>query len=198
MPDKTSYTDKELFLLISEGDQDAFRDLFERYDVKLYPYVVEVLKSPEAADDIIQDSFMRIWLNREKLTTIDNPPSWIFKLVLNACYNILRRQITENKVLGIVAAEKSPRDQYAEQDIQYAQTKRLIGEAVAQLTPQRRKIYSLNRIDGLKVNQIANELDLSVSTVKNTLAAALVSIRDYLKANGIVYSFLAGLFLFYK
>ena len=196
MPDQSLYTDKDLFLQISEGDQDAFKDLFNRYVTKLYPYILEVIKSPSGADDIIQDCFIRIWLNREKLDTIQNPSSWIFKIVLNECYNVLRRKLTESKVLGVIEEEHFNRDQYDQQDIQYTQTKRFIAEAIELLTPQRRKIYDLSRVNGLKVGQIAQELDLSVSTVKNTLSAALTSIREHLATKGIVYSFLAGLFFF--
>jgi RNA polymerase sigma-70 factor (ECF subfamily) len=196
LPDQPFYTDKDLFLQISEGDQDAFKYLFNRYVTKLFPYILEVVKSPNGADDIIQDSFIRIWLNREKLDAIQNPSSWIFKIVLNECYNVLRSKLTESKVLGIIEDEQSDRDQYDQQDIQYAQTKRFIAEAVELLTPQRRKIYDLSRVNGLKVGQIALELDLSVSTVKNTLSAALTSIREHLASRGVVYSFLAGLYFY--
>jgi RNA polymerase sigma-70 factor (family 1) len=196
LPDKPFYTDKDLFLLISEGDQDAFKDLFNKYVKTLYPYITEVLKSSNGAEDIIQDSFIRIWLNREKLESIQNPASWIFKIVLHECYNVLRRKLTESKVLGMIQKEYYSPEQYVEQDIQYSQTKTYLAEAVELLTPQRRKIYELSRINGLKVSQIAIELDLSVSKVKNTLSAALTSIRDHLASKGIIYAFLAGLYFF--
>lgn len=196
MSTESFHNEKELFILIAQGDELAFKQLFDSYVTKLYPYILEVIKSPTGAEDILQDCFVRIWLNRDKLDIIQNPSSWIFKITLNECYNVLRRKMTENKVLGVLRQDHSDRDHHDQQDIQYAQTKRFIAEAIGGLTPQRKRIYELSRINGLKVSQIAIELDLSVSTVKNTLSAALTFIREHLATKGILYSFLASCFFF--
>jgi RNA polymerase sigma factor (sigma-70 family) len=167
LSDQPSCTEKGLFLQISEGNQDAFKDLFNRYVSRLYPYILEVIKSPSGAEDIIQDSFIRIWLNREKLDAIQNPSSWIFKIALHECYNVLRRKMTESKVLGHLRNDHFYHDHYDRLDIQYDQTKRFIAEAIEQLTPQRRKIYELSRINGLNVGQIEKMILKKVSAGKH-------------------------------
>lgn len=181
MANSVSNTEKELFQKIAEGDELAFKQLYLRYLPRLRPYLVDMIKSAAAADDIIQEAFIRIWLNRDKLSAVEHPASWIFRVAANECYKALRRTAYDMKMAGSLE-----QGHFEEQDIQYEQTHRYVNEAIAQLTPQRKKIYEMSRLEGKKPAQIASELNLSVSTVKNTLSATLELIRAHLTDKGIL------------
>lgn len=181
----TSYHEKELLLLISQGDEQAFEQLFNQYVPLLQPYLLELLKSAPAAEDAIQNTFIRIWLQRDKLTEVEFPRTWISRIAINECLNMLRRKQTEKKALD-KWQETAPTQSGIETDTQYHQTKQLVQQAVERLSPQRRKIYEMSRLQGRSVSEIAEELGLSVQTVKNTIGISLEQIREHLKTNGII------------
>lgn len=180
----TSYHEKELLLLISQGDEQAFEQLFNQYVPLLQPYLLDLLKSAPAAEDAIQNTFIRIWLQRDKLTEVEFPRTWISRIAINECLNMLRRKQTEKKALD-KWQETAPTQSGIETDTQYHQTKQLVQQAVERLSPQRRKIYEMSRLQGRSVSEIAEELGLSVQTVKNTIGISLEQIREHLKTNGI-------------
>lgn len=181
----TSYHEKELLLLISQGDEQAFEQLFNQYVPLLQPYLLDMLKSAPAAEDAIQNTFIRIWLQRDKLTEVEFPRTWISRIAINECLNMLRRKQTEKKALD-KWQETAPTQSGIETDTQYHQTKQLVQQAVERLSPQRRKIYEMSRLQGRSVSEIAEELGLSVQTVKNTIGISLEQIREHLKTNGII------------
>jgi len=180
-----TYQEKELLLLVSQGDEQAFELLFNQYVPLLQPYLLDILKSTDGVQDAIQNTFIRIWLQRDRLNDIEFPRTWITRIAINECLNMLRRKQTEKKALDRWL-ETSLTPVGVETDTQYYQTKKLVQQAIEQLSPQRKKIYEMSRGDGRSPSDIAEELGLSIQTVKNTLGVSLDLIREHLKNNGIV------------
>lgn len=184
MAPTTSYHEKELLLQISQGNEQAFETLFNQYVPLLQPYLFNMLKSSQGAEDAIQNTFVRIWLQRDKLADIEFPRTWITRIAVNECLNTLRRRQTERKVLHRWQ-EDAAAHTGIETDTQFHQTKKLVQQAIDKLSPQRRKIYEMSRLQGKSVAEIAADLGLSVQTVKNTIGISLDLIREHLKYNGI-------------
>jgi RNA polymerase sigma-70 factor (ECF subfamily) len=178
------HTDHQLFTLISEGDEKAFAQLFYKYTAYLQPYVTGLLKSESAAEEIIQQSFLRIWLNRDKLPGIENPKAWIFRVAANECHNFLRHKEVEQRMYNEVSYREELRQKHTVDPVSLSEIKAAIQDAIEQLPQQRKTIYKLNREQGLKIAEISERLNLSTQTVKNTLGAAIESIRQYLLKKG--------------
>ena len=186
IPENLSDKEKELFYQVAEGDEEAFSDLFNLFLPKLHPFIVKFLKSEPAAEEVIQETFIRVWLNRDKLGEIENPGGWLYKVASNECYNYLRKTATQNKFLQTIHAKpEAVRTTYEWVDLK--DLKRLIGEAVEQLPLQRKRIYQMSRDQGKTIPEIAEALQLSPNTVKNALVTALKFIREYLSKHGIVF-----------
>ncbi len=183
MIENYSYSDKDLFLLISQNDEHAFEILFHRYVSKIQPVIQKMVRSEAIAKDLIQEIFLHIWIDRERLSAVTTPSNWIFKIVYNRTYTWLEKQSVREK------ARQHPQaatySNVTEENISFAETARLVQKAIAQLPPQTRKIYLLRREQGLKNAEIAEMLQLSLSTVKNTLVTAGRSIKEYLARHGI-------------
>ncbi|WP_185937253.1 RNA polymerase sigma factor [Chitinophaga polysaccharea] len=186
---------KELLISISEGDEVAFRELFYGALPWLTSFIQRMVKSPEGAQEIVQETFIRIWLSRDKLPGLLEPQAWIVRVASNECFTWFHKQATLRRVTGISEEEGTAAANYAEDRLQVQETLQLIREAVAQLPPQRKKIYQLSREEGLKIQEIADRLHCSPSYVKNTLSAALSFIRGRLTAAGKILSLLFFLFL---
>lgn len=174
---------KELLISISEGDEGAFRELFYGALPWLTAFIQRMVKSPEGTQEIVQETFIRIWLSRDKLPGLLEPQAWIVRVASNECFTWFHKQAALRKVAAI-SEEEGAAANYTEDRLQVQETLQLIREAVAQLPPQRKKIYQLSREEGLKTQEIADRLHCSPSYVKNTLSAALSFIRGRLTAAG--------------
>ncbi len=191
------YNDKDLFLLISEGDEAAFKELFHRYVPLFQPVVNDIVQSELVAKDVIQEVFIRIWLNRNKLPDIHMPRSWLFRILYYQTYSWIRSNTVRDNVkkgLSVLLKDEQVVNQ-GTQMLTVMDTRRLIKEAIQQLTPQSRRIYLLSREHNLKVSEIAEQLGLSVQTVKNTLGRSLANIREYLEQRGVLLPIIAAWYL---
>ncbi|HWV67784.1 RNA polymerase sigma factor [Chitinophaga sp.] len=177
------YIDKSLFQRISEGDEAAFGILFNTSLITLEPFIRKMVKSPESAKEVIQATFLRVWLSRDKLTGIDHPKAWLYKVAANECYTYLKKEATEYRLRGTIAVAETETDT-ATRRLTLKELHAIIEEAVMLLSPQRRRIYQMSRNRGMKIPEIAAELDLSPSSVKNALVFSLKAIREHLRRNG--------------
>ncbi|MBO9730759.1 MAG: sigma-70 family RNA polymerase sigma factor [Chitinophaga sp.] len=175
--------DKALFQRISEGDEGAFGVLFNTAMQSLEPFIQKMVKSPENAKEVIQATFLRVWLSRDKLTDIDYPKAWLYKVAANECYTYLRKEATEYRLREAVITVADEIDTPSRQ-LSLKELHVLIEEAVQLLSPQRRRIFQMSRNKGMKIPEIATELDLSPHSVKNALVFSLKSIREHLRRYG--------------
>lgn len=184
MEDKSLHTDEYLFARIAEGDEAAFEQLFYRYLPKLQIVIRKIVKQDAVVNDIIHDIFLNIWVKRDQLPEIASPARWIFRVMYNRSLTWIERQhLHENKQKAMPQPAAS---NDTEEAVFFAETSRLVKEAIHQLPPQTQKIYLLSRESGLRIPEIADALQLSPSTVKNTLVRAGKMVRDHLRDHGIV------------
>ena len=197
----TAYTEKdekELVLLIAEGDELAFKQLYRR----LLPYLagtgIKLLKSEEAVSEAIQESLIRLWIHREKLRQVQYPRAWIFKIFSNECFRYLKKNGLQHIPLETLSdTDLDGAINNSEHACSMKETQHIIHDAVTCLSPRQREIYRLSREQGLKIPEIAAELGLSSKYVKKTLILALQAIRQKLVEAG-KYSVILMIFLFFK
>lgn len=183
------YNDKELFRLISEGDETAFRMLFRRYVPELRPLILHLTKTASVTDDIVQETFLRLWISRDKLPEIENPRSWLLRIVFHLSFSYLRKQVVHHKAIDAITSDytaDAPASSTEETMVYNAMMKQ-VSAAVAQLPPQAKRIYLLSREKGLKIPEIAGELSISPNTVKNSLVRSLQFIRKQLELSGHLF-----------
>jgi len=176
------FEDKELFNRIAQGDEQAFTTIFYRYTATIYPFVLSKAKSKAAAEEIVQDVFLKLWTKRELLTGMEAPSSYLMRIATNRTLDYLRRKAVEQKILLQVgnAEEHNP----IENELSFKEAKRLLDDAIAQMPLQRRTIYLLQQ-EGFTYDEIAARLSISAHTVRNHLALATKSLKDYLHKHGL-------------
>lgn len=178
----------QLFHRISEGDEEAFGILFRHSVSALYPFILRMVKQQAAAEEVVQASFLRVWLSRDKLPGVEQPKAWLYKVVANECYTWMRREAREMKLrAGSGVGEEA--DDSLSAEIAMRETRRLIAEAVGHMPAQRKKIFTMSRQQGMSIPEIAEALELSPNSVKNTLVLALKDIRQYLVRHGRLLPF---------
>ncbi|MBO9632912.1 MAG: sigma-70 family RNA polymerase sigma factor [Chitinophagaceae bacterium] len=176
--------EKDLLLRIADGDENAFAELFHFYTSRLHLHIAHLMRSTSVSEEIIQETFLRVWLNRDQLPDIEYPRAWIFSIASNICFNHLRQQIRQEKHLRALAGNAA--DSHDELPVltELKEIRVAIHDAVDHLSGQRRLIWQLYRDQGLKQSEIASQLNISVSTVKNTIAQSLEFIRKHMRDKG--------------
>jgi len=183
----------EQYLLeqIAQGDESSFRKVFEAYRKPLYAYIIYLIKSEVLADEILQDVFLRVWLNRSMLREVRTFRAWLFTIAKNRIIDAIKLQAKETLLLETAPAPVLNCE--AEDRIREKEYASLLNEAISQLSPKQQLIYQLSREKGLKLNEIAIKLNLSSNTVKSHLMHALRAIRKYVQPH--LHAILAVLLL---
>jgi RNA polymerase sigma-70 factor (family 1) len=177
---ENAYNETELLLMLSIGDEKAFRQMYEQYWNRIYTMALLYFKSPVMAQDMVQEVFLKVWLNRAELPSINNFGAWLHIIARNLLLTTLRKKTT--LLLGRMDDDNMVPDQRptAEEQLAVKETATLIRKAIEQLPPQQQKIYRMSKEQGLKLTEIAAALHLSHNTVREHMSKALKNIRLYL------------------
>jgi len=175
-------TEENLLRQISDGDEHAFRVLFDQYRDFIYSFALHITNSELIAKDIVQDIFIKIWMQRHTLHEISNIKGYMHRLTRNHALNGLKRKAHELSLLQTLPVAASLHT--TEETLLYRELERLLDKAVSLLPPQQQRVYQLSRKEGLTHAEIADRLHISTETVKKHLMAALRSIRIYLQQHG--------------
>ena len=156
------------------------------------------MKSDPVAEDLVQDVFVKLWINRESVAGKDRPQSWVFTVAANTAYTYLSRLALGRKYQSFVgrsaAVEMEEGTPTGESLYLSKEGGAILHSAIESLSPQRKIIFKMSRIDGLSRKEIAERMNISPETVKNHLSSAMKSVHEYIRKAGIlaIFVFLHG------
>ncbi|WP_158826190.1 RNA polymerase sigma-70 factor [Mucilaginibacter lacusdianchii] len=179
--------DQESLKKIADGDEIAFRQLFNQYHNQLGRYIMVLTNSVEMAEEVVQDVFLKIWMNRSALRSVKNFNAYLFVISKNHALNCLKKQFSIR--MGQKQVEESY-SQIFEEDASLNDCYELIDEAIDRLPTQQRKVYLLSRHERLKYAEIAEVMHISHETVKKYLQIANISIVNHVKSRSSSLLFL--------
>jgi RNA polymerase sigma-70 factor (family 1) len=160
-----------------------FSELFRQHEHKLYTLALKLTKSDQLAKDIIQEVFLKLWDQRNQLTSILNIEAWLYRVTENKIIDFLRKASADNRLREKIWNQLQQIVNESEQYLAIKEYNQIIQKAIDQLPPQRKLIYQLNKEGGMNYREIADELQLSKHTVKNQLSTAIQSVRNFLVRN---------------
>lgn len=169
--------ESDLIRMVSEGNEKAFRKLFDLHNDKLYNYVRRITGNDELGEEVVFDTFLTIWLNRFDLIEVNNFNSYIYALVRNRAFNAVKRIAHESSIIKELGKSNSEYKNCTEETVIYNDYKQLLHQAVNKLPAQQKLVYMLSRNEGLKYDEIALFTNLSKNTVKAHLKKAVSTLR---------------------
>jgi RNA polymerase sigma-70 factor (family 1) len=172
--------ESELLAKIAEGDQRAFRVLYDFYYNKIYAFALCLLKSDLLAEDVVQDTFLKLWKKGFDLNQIVNVESFLIAVTRNRSLDILRRSKLEIKTNQKRTRVWSEGHNDTEESIILNDTRRILQSAIDLLPPQQKLVYQLCQQEGLKYEEAADKLSLSTLTVQSYMKLALRNVRKYM------------------
>ncbi|MEQ7800976.1 RNA polymerase sigma-70 factor [Pedobacter sp. ASV1-7] len=174
----------ELLEKLKLQDPKAFSQLYTLYVKKIYAYALGILKSPSLAEDVTQDTFVKLWEHALSIKSDRSIQPFLFTIVRNLSLNVIKQASKQafisDEMFSHVESQQEDGLQYTERK----QTGEIIGKAVDQLPPQRRIIYDLCRNYGYSYKQTADKLGIKDSTVNSQMVKALKTIKDFMVRNG--------------
>ena len=163
-----------LFKKMQLGDWTAFNLFFKEYMEKLYLYAVAFVKDRAAAEDIVQDSFIYLWTNRGKINFTGSIYAYLLLAVKNACINYKAHQQVEEKYRATFQADGTT----GEGEEEWEELRNRVMRAIDCLPPKCREIFILGAVEGLKYQEIAHALGISVNTVKTQMKFAYRKVKS--------------------
>lgn len=167
------------------GEEDGFDYLFRRYNSTLCFFANQFVKNLPEAEDIVSDVFIKIWEGRESFGHVEDMQSYLYKSVRNACLRWREKRRAEAG--NLKAAAGSPINEMSvEEGMIRTEVMRELHESIELLPTECKRIFTQLYLEGKTVKEIAEELKLSVSTVKTQKARALAFLRGKLSPLGLL------------
>jgi len=172
------YSDAELVRRIQADDLAAFEQFFDRYRVLIYRTAYGLTGDPGAAEEILQDTFVRAYRHRSSLRTDVSPVPWLHRVALNLCYSRLGRRRLVTGPIGEAEAA-TLRDAAAEpaEMAEREELRRAVRAGVASLSPKHQSVVVLYYLHGMSLQETASALGIRLGTVKSRLHYALGALR---------------------
>ncbi len=183
----------ELIQRAAQGDQDAFAQLLELHQNKVYGLTLRLVGSPEDAMELTQETFFNAWRGLPNFHADSKFSTWLYRLATNAAIDFLRREKRRkglstiplstdddsDRVLDIPDQRFTPQSQLERQELQEA-----VHRGLGQLSDEHRQVLVLRELNGLSYTEIAQVLSIEEGTVKSRIFRARLALRKILLADG--------------
>jgi len=165
---------------ITQGNESAFRKLFDMYYQRLFHLAFFFLKSKELSEEAVSDVFFTIWKKRETLDTIQDIEKYLYIAVKNQALHYIRRSaLPDNEPIDLYGIELIPDNDNPELALLDKEYRDLIQQAINSLPYKCREVFRLVQSDKLKQKEIAEVLDISIKTVEAHISTAYKRIAEY-------------------
>ena len=176
-----AYSDEGLFKLLKQQELGAFEEIYSRYWKKLYSAAFKRVQSREISEEIVQDIFTSLWINREILA-IEKVSAYLFTAVKYKIINHLQREMSRRTYSKLIVNEPAAlHDNSTEETVFLNEFDEALEQEIKKLPPKRQQIFKMSRQEHLSIKQVASHLGISEKTAENQLGKALKVLKLNLK-----------------
>lgn len=188
------HSDENVLQKLAQGDEFAFRQIYDRYWYSIYTVTRRYTKSDAFAEDIVQETFSVLWNKRASFTEVLHIEYYLITIARNLTYKALRKMAFEEAARNEFIASRARVDNSMDNILLEKQYEQLVAQAVGMLPSQQKQVFHLAKVEGLSHQDIAERLNISRLTVKTHMAKALQFVRHYLQPYVGTYMLYAILF----
>ena len=172
-------SDEELLNRVGTGDSEAFRQLYHNTDRTVYSFILSILKNPQDAEEVMQETYLKIWTSAASYHSQGKPLAWIFTIARNLCYMKFRDQKRQADMgLDELNGEETGEVCLPLENLADAMVLR---SALEVLKEDERQIVLLHASAGLKHREIAADLQMPLATVLSKYNRAIKKLKHYLR-----------------
>jgi len=175
------HDESELLAKIAGGDEHAFHIIYNRYYKKIYHFSLRILNSQILAEDVMQETMLKLWLLGEGLHHIVSLESFLRTVSRNKSFDVLRRIKFQDQATQKLGENWSEMTNETEEQVILNDARQILQQAITLLPEYQRRVYELCHIQGLKHEVVADLLNLSVLSVRTYMKRALFFLRNYVR-----------------
>ncbi|MGF6847022.1 RNA polymerase sigma-70 factor (family 1) [Chitinophaga sp. W3I9] len=168
---------------LQQGDTEAYITLYDQYYPSLYTYILHFINIPELAEDALQEVFIKIWEIRERINPELSFSGYLYRITRNHVFKLMKKISADAALRLQVMQELQHQTEDADTRLLWKQYESLLHKAIAQLPPQRQKVFRLCREESKSYEEVAVELGISRNTVKEHMVLAMKSIKFFFYTN---------------
>ena len=177
------YDERELLLLLKQGNEQAFEKIYNSYSSRLFGNIYRMVKSESTAEEILQDTFLKIWYNRTGIDLEKSFRSYLFRIAENNVYDFFRKATRDKKIRAQLFADATEAYEHIETMIHRKENALLLQKAIDSLSPQRQQIFRSIKLDNKSYEEVSRQLGISVSTISDHIVKANKAIREFIFAH---------------
>jgi RNA polymerase sigma-70 factor (ECF subfamily) len=176
---KKDITNNELITRLQNDDKEAFNELYRKYHSPIYYNILKLTRDSVVAEDIVQEVFITLWEKRHDLNVEQGISGWLFVVSYNRSISYLKKKLKES--LAQTALQQNSENTTDAGNSLFNIQMGILERAIEQLSPQKRRVFELCKLQRKTYAEAANELHISKHTVKEYLSGAVISIKNYVK-----------------
>lgn len=180
---------------LSNDDKSSLETLFNHFYPRLYHFSRSFLKIDDGIDDILQEVFLKIWMNRRKITKPETFNAYIFTITRNLLLNEIRNRLNSQKAREKLLEKSVAEEFLLSKQIEYQELESMVSQIVAGLPDRQREVFTLSRSEGLSHREIAHKLQIAEKTVEYHISQVIHQLRKRLGQLGISSLLYMALFL---
>lgn len=182
--------DRSLMERLHDGDPGALDELIDRFWHPLVAYATRLLTDPDDAEDVVQETMLRVWRERARWTPSDRLRGFLYQITRNLALNLQDKKRVRRTWAEAAGRESPPSVPTPHQLAERSELQALLDRVVEELPPKRREVFILARYHGHTYQEISDVMDISPQTVANQMSAALDDLRTRLRPQ--LDTFLSG------
>ncbi len=175
---------------LKKGDHTSFEKIFDLYSKPMYRFSLSYLKSKEAAEDVVQEVFMKIWINREGIKKDASFHSYLFTIALNAIRKQFNLLSTVNEINHDLLLELSSRKQDFDERADYQDLLNKLHEFIDRMPEKRKQVFIRKKFEDKSLKLIAEELQIDPKTVEYHITEAMKFLKkefENLNLKGMIF-----------
>lgn len=176
----------EIVSEFNKGNERSFSSIFNTYYSSLCFFAEKMILDKQEAEDIVEESFVKLWRLHANFETMQNVKAFLYITTRNACINYIKQAERTSKNQSELLYVLPQKEDHVLAQITKAEVLREVHAAIESLPPQCRKIVRMSFVEGLKNQEIADKLNLSVNTVKNQKMRAISLLKIKLLSTNLV------------
>ncbi len=174
--------EQEIIRKATEGNAEAFRLIVSQHQPLLYSVAYRFLGNGQDAEDMVQEAFIRLWKNLSKYRADVKLSTWLYKIVVNLCLDVLKSSHRRHQENLVEIKEKSKMNySSADDEMNIRELHELIQEAASELTPRQKAVFILRDLEEMNVEEVGKILSMSPGNIKSNLYYARRQMSEKLK-----------------
>lgn len=179
------FDEKELLQKLQIGDHHAFEQIYETYYFNLTGHILRLLKSTELAKEVVQDTFMALWENREKVEIDRSIKPYLFRIATNLTYNVLKKAAHNQKYRAYLLPLVEAGYEQIESALFKKENEQILQDILQKMPNRQREVFILCKLQGKSYQEVSEKLNISFHTVNTHIKRS----TQFLKQNITEYPF---------